>query len=98
MYRQFNRQKPCQEQQWMHDTNTPHRSESHGIAERVVRPVSEGTATAMVQSGFAEERWNCGMECHCCMRNVHDKVSFKKILGFETDGPAIPFGAKLGDR
>ena len=28
--------KACQELQWNHDTSTPHRSETHGVAERAV--------------------------------------------------------------
>ena len=35
--------KACQDLQWTHDTNTRHRSESIGIAERAVRRVKEGT-------------------------------------------------------
>ena len=44
--------KRFQDLQWTHDTNTRHRSEMNMIAERAVRRVREGTATAMVQSGL----------------------------------------------
>ena len=39
-------------QQWNHDTSTPRRSETHGVAERAVRRVKEGTAIAQVLSGW----------------------------------------------
>ena len=32
----------CQDLQWTHDTDTPHRSETNGIAERAVRRVKDG--------------------------------------------------------
>ena len=35
--------KSCEELSWNHRTSTPHRSETSGIAERVVRRVKEGT-------------------------------------------------------
>ena len=57
-----------------HDTNTCHRSETHGIAERVVRRVTEGATTTMVQSGFLDW-WDCAMECCSHLRNVRDKIS-----------------------
>ena len=40
--------KACQDRHWTHDTNTPHRSETNGIAERAVQWRKE-TATAMLQ-------------------------------------------------
>ena len=65
----------CQDSQWNHDTSTPHRSETNGVAERAVRRVKEGTAVAVVQSGPPEEWWDCAMEYCCYLRNVHDKMS-----------------------
>ena len=35
-------------------TSTPHRSETHGIAERAVRRVKEGTSAVLLQSGLDE--------------------------------------------
>ena len=51
-----------------HDTSTSYRSETNGVAERTVRRVKEGTATARVQSGLPEE-W-----CYY-LRNVHYKMA-----------------------
>ena len=36
---------------------------TNGIAERAVRRVKEGTATAIVQSGLRDDWWDCAMEC-----------------------------------
>ena len=44
------------------------------IAERAVRRVKEGPAKATVQSGLPEECCDCTLECHCVLRNVHDKL------------------------
>ena len=38
------------------DSRREYSSEAHGIANRGVQRVKEGRATAMVQSGFPEER------------------------------------------
>ena len=37
--------------------NTPHRSETDGIAERAVRRVKEGTSAVLLQSGLNESWW-----------------------------------------
>ena len=37
---------------WNHRTSTPHRSETNGIAERVVRRIKEGTSAVLLQSGL----------------------------------------------
>ena len=61
----------CPDLQWTHDRNSPHRSETNGIAERAVRRrVKEGIPIAMVQSGFPEEWWDCAMECYCNVRCI----------------------------
>ena len=66
--------KARQDLQWKHDTSTPHRSETKGVAEGAVRRVKEGTAIALVQSGLPEEWWDCAMECFCyfAQRARHD--------------------------
>ena len=45
----------CQDLQWNHDTGTPHRSETNGVAEGAVRRVKKGRAVALVHSGPPEE-------------------------------------------
>ena len=49
--------KACEDLSWNHDKSTPHRSETHGIAQQAVRRVKEGTSTLSVQSGPNEQWW-----------------------------------------
>ena len=44
--------KACEELNWNHERSTPHRSATHGIAERAVRRVNERTLSVLVQSGL----------------------------------------------
>ena len=44
--------KACVEPKWNHEGSTPHRSETHGIAERAARRVKEETSSVTVQSGL----------------------------------------------
>ena len=67
--------KAFEELQWPHDTSTPYRSETHGVAERAVRRVKEGTASALAQSGLSEEWWGAAMCCYCYLRNIVDKIA-----------------------
>ena len=55
--------KACEDVSWNHCTSTPHRSETNGIAERVVRRVKEGTSAVLLQSGLDENLWADSMEC-----------------------------------
>ena len=56
-----------------HDTATPHRPETNGIAERAVRRIKEGSSCALVQSGWSDEWWPQAMACYCFLRNIIDK-------------------------
>ena len=47
--------KACQDLSWNHCTSTPHRSETHGTAERAVRRVKEGSSAVLLQSGLDEK-------------------------------------------
>ena len=60
--------KSREEFSWNHCTSTPHRSETHGIAERAVRRVKEGTYAVLLQSGLGNEWWADSMECCCHLR------------------------------
>ena len=60
--------------------NTPHRSETNGIAERAVRRVGEGTSASLLQSGGHERWWSDSMECYCDLRNVQDLSADGKLL------------------
>ena len=64
--------KSCEELSWNHCTSTPHRSETHGIAERAVRRVKEGTSAVLLQSGLGNEWWADSLECYCYLRNIQD--------------------------
>ena len=67
--------KSCEDLSWNHCTSTPHRSETNGIAERVVRRVKEGTSAVLPRSGLDEKRWSDSMECYCYLRNVQDLLA-----------------------
>ena len=62
--------KACEDLSWNHCTSTLHRSETHGIAERAVRRVKEGTSAVLLQSGLNENWWADSMECYTYLRNV----------------------------
>ena len=57
--------KSCEELSWIHCTSTPHRSETNGIPERVVRRIKEGTSAVVLQSCLDEKWWADSMECYC---------------------------------
>ena len=81
----------CQDIQWNHDTSTPRRSETNGVAGRAGRRVKERTAVAQVQSGLPAWWWDCAMEDYWSLRNVHDKMAdgktaFEKRFGQTFDG------------
>ena len=67
--------KSCEESSWNHCTSTPHRSETHGIAERAVRRVKEGTSAVLLQSGLGNEWWADSTESYCYLRNILDFLS-----------------------
>ena len=83
---------------WNHCTSTPHRLQTHGIAERAVRRVKEGTSAVLLQSGL-NESWSAdSMECDTYLRNVTDllsdgKTPHERRFGQPFKGPIIPFGS-----
>ena len=90
--------KACEDQAWYHCTYTPHRSETHGIAERTVRRVKEGTSAVLLQSGLNESWWADSLECYTFLRNVTDllsdgKTPYERRFGQPFKGPIIPFGS-----
>ena len=90
--------KACEDLSWNHCTSTPHRSETHGIAERAVRRVKEGTSAVLLQSGLNESWWADSMECCTYLRNVTEllsdgKTPYERRFGQPFKGPTIPFGS-----
>ena len=88
----------CEDLSWNHCKSTPHRSETNGIAERVVRRVKEGTSAVLLQSGVNENWWADSMECYTYLRNVTDllsdgKTPYERRFGQPFKGPIIPFGS-----
>ena len=71
----WNLAKPCEDLSWNHCTSTPHRSETHGIAERAVRRVKEGTSAVLLQSCLDERWWADSLEFYTYLRNVTDQLS-----------------------
>ena len=72
--------KACEDLSWNHCMSTPHRPETNGIAERVVRRIKEATSAVLLQSGLDEKWWADSMECYCCRRNVQDLLADGKHL------------------
>ena len=94
--------KVCEELSWNHCTSTPHRSETNGIAERVVRKVKEGTSAVLLPSGLDEKWWAGSMECSCYLRNFQDHLSdgktpYERRFGIPFNGAVIPCEAMLED-
>ena len=90
--------KACEDLSWNCCTSTPHRSETHGIAERAVRKVKESTSAVLLQSGLNESWWADSMECYTYLRNVTDllsdgKTPYERRFGKPFEGPVIPFGS-----
>ena len=55
--------KAMQDLQFAHDCSTPYRSQTNGVAERAVRKVKEGGASALMQSGFHHLWWGDAQSC-----------------------------------
>ena len=87
--------KACEDLCWNHCTSAPHRSETHGIAERAVCRVKEGTSAVLLQSGMkigGQNIWNVIPICEtfkisCLMGRLHTK----DVFGEPFKGPIIPF-------
>ena len=85
---------------WNHCTSTPHRSETHGIAERAVRRVKEWTFAVLLQCGLGNEWWADSMGFYCYLRNFKDLLSdgntpYERWFGMHFNRPVIPFGAMV---
>ena len=92
--------KACEEITWNHRTSTPHRFETNGIDERVVRRVKEGTSAVFLQLGLDNEWRADSMEYYCYLRNIQDlltdgKTQCERRFGIPFNGTVIPFGAMV---
>ena len=72
--------------------------QNHGIAERTVRRVKDGTSAVLLQSGLNESWWADSMEWYTYLRNVTDllsdgKTPYERRFGQPLKGPVIPFGS-----
>ena len=88
--------KACEDLSCNHCTSTPHRSETHGIAERAVRRVKEGTSAVLLQSGLGEKWRADSTECCTYLGNIQDllsdgKTPYERRVGEPFKGPIIPF-------
>ena len=84
----------------MHDTSTPHRSETNGVVERAIRRVKEGTSCTLIQSGWYPTFWPEAMACYCFLRNVSDvlhngHIAYYSRYNSDFQVPLIPFGAQI---
>ena len=67
--------KACEDVSWNHCRSTPHRAETNGIVESVVRRIGEGASAVLLQSGLNENWWADSMEGKIYLRNVQDLLS-----------------------
>ena len=88
--------KACQDLKWAHDTNTHHRSEAKGLAERAVGRVKKGTTTVMFQSGLPEEWCDCAMKCCCYLLTRRDKLADGKTGDSTRSANAVKTNLFLG--
>ena len=58
-----------------HDTSTPNRPATNGIAEHAVRQCKEGTSAVLLQGGFQPTWWADAMSYYTFVHNVADKLS-----------------------
>ena len=92
--------KCCEDLSWNHGTSTPYRSETNGVAARVVRRIQEGTSAVLLQSGLDEKWWADTMAGYCYLWNVQDllsdeKTPYERRFGDPFKGPGIPFGSMV---
>lgn len=73
--------KACDELGYLHDTCTPHRPATNGVAERAVRRVKEGTSCALDQSGFFGVWWKQALICYRFLRNIGDVIPMDSPRG-----------------
>ena len=83
-----------------HDTSTPNRPATNGIAEHAVRQCKEGTSAVLLQGGFQPTWWADAMSYYTFVHNIADKLSdgktpYEKRFGVKFSGPLYPFGCEI---
>ena len=77
--------KSCEDLSWNHRTSTPHRSETHGIAERAVRRLKEVTSSILLQWDLDENGgqilWNAVAVCEMSKTSWHGKTHSERRFG-----------------
>ena len=86
--------------EYPHDTSTPYRPQTNGIAERAGRRVKEGTTCVLVQSGLNYEWWREAQEFFCftfCVTEVmlSGLTPYQDRFSKNFDGPIYPFGCEI---
>ena len=85
-----------------HDTSTPYRSATNGLAEREIRNVLEGTRTLLEHSGLPTPYWPYASRCFCHHANIRmvegDSAWNKRHEQGHFEGRIIPFGALIDFR
>ena len=84
-----------------HDTCTPYRSATNGLAGREIKNVPEGTRTLLEHSGLSTSYWPYASRCFCHHANIrmvessawHERHKQKQVKG-----EIIPFGALIDFR
>ena len=89
----------CGELSWNHRTSTPHRSETHGVAERAVRRVKERTSGSCHNQDWMNSGglilWNAAVICETCKSSWRMGKFPLKTLQRSFKGPILPFGAMV---
>ena len=85
---------------WRHDTSTPNRPQTNGMAESAVRKVLEGTRAVLLQSGLPHRWWAEAAQCYCSLRNVCDVVvdgvtAYQRRQQQDFKGVRLPFGCAV---
>ena len=86
--------------QWRHDTATPYRPQTNGVAERAVRRVVDGTKSVLLASGLEHCWWREASECFAILHNISSrgpsgKTPYEAMHGEPFEGFIVPFGAQI---
>ena len=94
-------EKAAQALGWLHDTCTPDRKQTNGVAERAVKRVLEGSRTALYTSGLEHAWWPTAARAFCYLRCISDadgpggKPAYEIRFDEPFPGMLIPFGAAV---